>query len=89
MITTAHHFRDDASAASLGIPCPTCWIGPADQATAAVARFGGEYGYDAAPATCPTCLVTSMEWGLVTAMDAVLAELLGLARLDAEVRKVR
>ncbi len=84
MITTAHHFRDDASA-TLAIPCPTCWIGPADRATAAVARFSGEYGYDVAPATCPTCLVTSVEWGLVAAMDAVLAELLGLTRLEAAV----
>lgn len=85
MITTAHHFRDDAFASALSIPCPTCWIGPADEATAAVDRFSGEYGYDVSPATCPTCLVTSVEWGLVAAMDAVLAQLLGVTRLEAAV----
>lgn len=85
MLTTAHTHCDEATSAALALPCPTCWIGPADVATAAVGRFAGEYGYDVPPATCPTCGVTSLEWGLVAAMDAVLAGLLGLARVEAEV----
>lgn len=67
------------------IPCPSCWIGPSDEATAAVSRFAGEYGYDVTPACCPTCGVESVEWGLVVEMDAVLAGLLRWTRLEEAV----
>lgn len=84
MLTATHNSRHEREAGTL-LPCPTCWIGTADQASAAVARFGGEDGYDVAPATCPTCLVASVEWGLVVATDALVNGLLGMARLEATV----
>ena len=34
------------------------------------------------PATCPTCGVTSIEYGMTLAIDATLSELSGLDRLD-------
>ncbi len=38
-------------------------------------------GVDAA--TCPTCGQTSLEFGLLLALDEIIGELHGLARLDA------
>ncbi len=85
MITTQHNQYDEPIVAFGAVPCPTCWIGPADHASAAVGRFTGEYGYDVAPANCPTCQVASTEWGLVEAMKRTLAELLGMARVEEAV----
>ncbi len=87
MSITTHHTYDGLAAAAQ-LPCPTCWIGTPDHATAAVSRFAGEYGYDVAPAMCPTCQVESVEWGLVTQMDLVLADLLGWTRLERAIGEV-
>lgn len=44
---------------------------------------GAAHHPQVAPAPCPTCGVTSIEYGLTRAIDAALAEMTGLDRLDA------
>lgn len=60
------------------VTCPTCLA--ADDA--ALDCLAGAEHPGVAPATCPTCGVTSIEYGLTLALDATLAELKGLERLD-------
>lgn len=58
--------------------CPTC------QACthAGVDAMAGAEHPGVTPATCPTCGITSIEYGLVLAIDAVLGDMGGLERLD-------
>ncbi len=55
--------------------CPTCLASPA--------TVVDEYTASVAEATCPTCGHTSVEYGMVVEMDAILARLNGLDALAA------
>lgn len=59
--------------------CPVC-LACTDPA---VAELPGDEHPGVAPATCPECGRTSLEYGLTVAMNDVLGSLSGLARLDA------
>lgn len=72
-------FVAEAPAASFFAPlpdalCPTC--------LAEAEGSGGDTHPGVLPATCPTCGVTSLEYGLTLAIDATLADMAGLQRLD-------
>lgn len=76
--------RDVPAAASMGelahaANCPTCLAA----GTAALDALPGAQHPGVLPAQCPTCGVTSVEYGLLVAIDAVLADMSGLALLDA------
>ncbi|HYO85248.1 MAG TPA: hypothetical protein VES01_02135 [Dermatophilaceae bacterium] len=72
--TTIH-----STTTELAVSCPTCltYGGPS--------LPGDPPEHDLA--TCPTCEVASVEWTLVTEIDAVLRELNGLDALDAALRE--
>lgn len=58
--------------------CPTCLAGD----DPALDTLPGAHHPGVAPATCPTCAVSSIEYGLTLAIDATLADMIGLDRLD-------
>ncbi|MBW3084056.1 hypothetical protein KEM60_00239 [Austwickia sp. TVS 96-490-7B] len=66
------------TASSLLDHCPTC---SAANSTALDVAEGDSYPGVAA-AICPTCGVSSIEYGLTLAIDATLREMAGLERLD-------
>lgn len=55
--------------------CPTCAAAP-DLVT-------DEYSASVIPATCPTCGQTSVEYGMIAEMDALLSAMNGLDALSA------
>ncbi len=59
--------------------CPTCLActDPRLDALAGVTASGAN------AATCPTCGQTSLEFGLLVAIEEILGDLQGLARVDA------
>lgn len=54
--------------------CPTCSAGPA---------IDDEYTTSVLPTLCPTCGQASVEYGMITAMDAILTTLNGLDTVGA------
>lgn len=61
-----------------GVLCSTCLA--ADESV--LDRLAGAEHPCVARATCPTCGVSSIEYGLTLSLDAALAEMTGLDRLD-------
>ncbi|MCA0436180.1 MAG: hypothetical protein M9891_01310 [Austwickia sp.] len=59
--------------------CPTCLAAP----QGILDPLPGATHPGVRPAACPTCGVTSIEFGLVVAIDDVLGEMVGLDRLAA------
>lgn len=57
--------------------CPTCAAGPAEVVD--------EYTASVAPAMCPTCGETSVEYGMIVEMDALLRGMTGLDALSAAI----
>lgn len=94
---TTGHGRRTAAARSAGaceapalVPNPAAAAGPV-LAACPTCLSATEPSLDALPdaahpgvraAQCPTCGVSSIEYGLVLAIDAVLADMGGLERLD-------
>lgn len=80
--TTTFGGRDQQTAAAavltgyLGM-CPTCATGPV--------AIDDEYTASVAPARCPTCGQTSVEYGMIAEMDAILATMHGFDALTAAV----
>ncbi len=54
--------------------CPTCAAGPV--------QVQDEYTASVAPAMCPTCGETSVEYGMIVEMDTLLRGMNGLDALD-------
>lgn len=85
---TARHAATtvEAGAASVGplqakdAACPTCLAADGD----VLDVLPGAAHPGVLPARCPTCGVTSIEYGLVGAIDDVLVEMTGLDRLGRE-----
>lgn len=69
------------------MPCPTCLVGDDVEEPVHPPRCdhldagATPDSVGVPPALCPTCGVTSLEWGLAVAMDQELADVLGLDRL--------
>lgn len=70
-----------ASALAASATCPTCLAAGA----ACLDALPGAAHPGVLPAQCPTCGVTSIEYGLVIAIDNVLLDMHGLDRLDAAI----
>lgn len=57
--------------------CPTCAATPAEVVD--------EYTASVTPATCPTCGETSVEYGMIVEMDALLTTMNGLDAVSAAI----
>ncbi|QQS02347.1 MAG: hypothetical protein IPK37_08590 [Austwickia sp.] len=67
-----------ATSGQVTAACPTCQAA----GDSAIDVLPGASHPGVRPAQCPTCGVTSIEFGLVLAIDDVLVEMTGLDRLD-------
>lgn len=79
----AHQHGGNTTACALSAhlgTCPTCVGGPV--------QIVDEYDASVAPALCPTCGQTSVEYGMILEMDAILARLNGLDALDRALERI-